>query len=447
MTIAASLANVRAFRANPVAFYYTITGAGERYRRVVPFDLFGPNLLVNDPELVRTVLLTPDEGGLGKEGLRFFAVIRRMIGRGAFTLDGAPHQRSRRLVQPILRPRSLATATEAMTRAAQRLRDDWTTGDERVVDVQAVAGEAALDLLAHAVVGKRRACEIRELAALSMAAEEPLLHVLKAPIVFPEWLPTPANRRLARASRALRERATRLVRSSTTNPPAPGSLLAQLLDRARAAGTSEAELVDELRTLVVAGHQSTAAAIAFTLHALATHPVPARQVEQEAASVLGDRAATAADLPRLPHTRMAVDEALRMYPPVWIITRRATRDIELGNRRLRAGTVVHICPHTLHRNPAHWPEPDRFLPERFADTGDRHQFAYAPFGGGPHKCLGNHFALMAAVTVVATLCATVRLSTSGPSRTSGADVRVSARSFTVAEDGLPLAVAGRPPQE
>lgn len=438
MAIRDSLANVQAYRANPVAFYRDVTGSGGRYRAVAPFDMFGPQMLVNDPELVRSVLLSSDGGGFGKEGLRFFTVIRRMLGLGVFTVDGGLHQQKRRRVQPILRPRSLGTATEAMTYAAGRLRDDWAGGGGRVADAQAAAGRTALDLLAEAFAGVERAAEVRELAELSLAAEGPLLHVLKAPVVLPERVPTPANRRLAHASRRLRERAASLLRSSATDPPPPGSLLAQLLEQGQATGASQTELLDELVTLVVAGHQSTAAAIAFTFYALATNPEPARLVEREAATLLGTHAATAADLPRLRHTRMAVDEALRMYPPVWIITRRAARDTELGDRRLSAGTVVHICPHTLHRNPAHWPDPDRFRPDRFADAGDRHRFAYAPFGAGPHKCLGNHFALMATVIVVASVCAAVRF------QEAPADARVSARSFTVAENGLPLTVRSRP---
>jgi enediyne biosynthesis protein E7 len=436
MSVRASVANARAFGANPVAFYRDISGAGDGYRTVVPFDMFGPNLLVNDPELAGTVLLSPDGGDFGKDGLRFFAVIRRMLGTGVFTVDGEAHRRQRRFVQPILRPRLLGAATEAMTRAAQRLRDGWAGGGERVVDVQAAASRTAVELLAEGFAGRRRAAEVRELAELSLAAEGPMLHVLKAPVVFPERLPTPANRRLARASRALRERAEELVRRSDADPPAPGSLLAQLLERARVSGTSHADLIDELLTLVVAGHQSTAAAIAFTFYALATNPDPARRVEREAAEVLDGRAATAADLPRLRHARMAVDEAIRMYPPVWIITRRVVRGIRLGDRELRAGTIVHISPYTLHRHPGHWPEPERFRPERFAGSGDQHRFAYAPFGGGPYKCLGNHLALAATTIVVATVCAAVRFAA------PQTEVRVSARSFLIAENGLRLTIGG-----
>jgi cytochrome P450 len=129
---------------------------------------------------------------------------------------------------------------------------------------------------------------------------------------------------------------------------------------------------------------------------------------------------------------------MRLFPPVWIITRRTIGTQRLGGHSLKPGTTVHICPHTLHRNPAHWPEPDRFMPERFDGTGHRHRFAYAPFGGGPHKCVGNDFALMATAIVIATVAPAVHL------HPPAQEVTVSARSFTVPEGGLQLRLAPAP---
>jgi cytochrome P450 len=209
-----------------------------------------------------------------------------------------------------------------------------------------------------------------------------------------------------------------------------GRLLARESDRTR--------ILDELVTLVVAGHQSTAAAITFTLYLLAKHPSEARRIAEEATGALNGRAATIDDLPALPRTAMVVAESMRLFPPVWIITRRTIGTQRLGGHSLKPGTTVHICPHTLHRNPAHWPEPDRFMPERFDGTHHRHRFAYAPFGGGPHKCVGNDFALMATAIVIATVAPAVHL------HPPAQEVTVSARSFTVPEGGLRLRLAPAP---
>lgn len=421
--VLASLANARGYRANPVAFYRGLTGPTSDYRAVAAFDFFGPNLLVNDPELVGAVLTSPSGVGFGKDGLRFFTVLRRMLGDGLFTVEGPPHNSRRRALQPILRSLD-GCAAAAMTAAASRLRDEWSAGPSRSVDVQEAAGRTALHLLAAALVGPAHADMVCELGYLFERAEAPLLRVLEAPVVFPAWLPTPGNRRLRRASDALRRRALELLSAPDIEP---GSLLGRIRRQV------DDGLLDELVTLVVAGHQSTAAAIAFSLYLLAAHPSASSRVAAEAAAVLGDRPATMADLPALPYTAAVVAESIRLYPPVWIITRRVVSAGSLdGYGVVPAGAVIHICPHTLHRNPAHWPSPDRFSPDRFLSPGGRHRFAYAPFGAGPHKCIGNHFALAATAIVLATLAPAVRFAP------PASEPRVGARSFTVAEGGLPL---------
>lgn len=388
-------------------------------------------MLVNHPDLVGAALSSPSGQRFGKDGLRFFTVLRRLLGDGLFTVDGEPHQQQRRILHPVLQQRSLQPAAPSMTRAAGRLLIELTSAPERAVDVEDAAARVSLDLLAHALAGPALADHVRELGRLFTAAEAPLLRVLKVPIVFPPWVRTPANRRLQHGSDALRSRAADVLRDDRRKLIPAETLLGQLLARAHRAGVSETGLLDELVTLVVAGHHSTAASIAFTLYLLARHPAHAKRLADEATAVLAGRPATADDLPALPYTAMVVAESMRLFPPVWIITRRTIGAQELAGRRLAPGTVVHICPHTLHRNPAHWPEPDTFRPSRFADAAGHHRFAYAPFGAGPHKCVGNHFALMATAIVVATIAPTVRFA-------RPAEVRVSARSFTVAENGLRL---------
>jgi cytochrome P450 len=427
----ASLVNARAYGTNPIAFYQGLSGSGEGYRAVAPFDLFGQNVLINDPELVAEVLASPSGQRFGKSGLRFFTVIRRMLGSGLFGIDGDQHQRRRRLVYPLLRGDALRPAADAMSRAAGRLRDEWAAPPGGTVDVAEAAARTSLELLAEALAGPPLAASVVELGHLFTQAEPALLRVLKAPVVFPARLPTPGNRRLGHATAALRNRAADLLR---LDEPAPDTVLGRLLARE----SDRARVLDELVTLVVAGHHSTATAITFTLYLLAQHPDEARRVAEEAAAALNGRAATIDDLPALPRTAMVVAESMRLFPPVWIITRRTIGRQRLGGHRLEPGTIVHICPHTLHRNPAHWPEPGRFLPERFDGTGRRHRFAYAPFGGGPHKCVGNDFALMATAIVIATVAPAVRL------HPPVQEVPVSARSFTVPEGGMPLRLAPAP---
>ena len=431
-TLPASLANARAYADNPIAFYRSLSGAGGGFGAVVRFEFFGPHVLINDPELVAAVLSSPSGGGFNKDGLRFFAVVRRVTGDGLFSIDGPRHLERRRRVEPGLRWGVLrrTAGTGAMSRMAERMRAELVASTGQVVDVADVAGRAVLDLLAEALAGPALAEPVRELGRLFEQAEPHLLRVLQAPVVFPGWVPTPNNRRLARAAAAFRDRAAELLR---TGGYPPDSLLGRLQDR----GVEPRHLLDELVTFVVGGHQSTAAAVGFALYLLAAYPDEAELVAREADQVLRGRAATADDLPALPRTGMVVAESLRLYPPVWIIMRRMAGSRELPGWRLSPGTTVHISPHTLHRNPRYWPEPDAFRPDRFADPGAGHRFAYAPFGGGPHKCVGNHFALMATAIVIATVAQAVRL---GP---PAAAPVVSARSFTVPVGGIPLPVGRR----
>jgi enediyne biosynthesis protein E7 len=155
----------------------------------------------------------------------------------------------------------------------------------------------------------------------------------------------------------------------------------------------------------MAGHETTAKALTWTLHVLAGQPEAADAVQAELRLVLGGRLPTAADLPRLGLTRRVIDEAVRLYPPVWLISRRTTKDTELGGYPVPEGTLVCISPWTMHRNPDHWPDPERFDPGRFLPdaVAARPSHAYLPFGGGPRVCIGRAFALTEAALVLATI--------------------------------------------
>jgi cytochrome P450 len=174
---------------------------------------------------------------------------------------------------------------------------------------------------------------------------------------------------------------------------------------------SDAQLRDELLTFFVAGHETTAVLLAWLLIELAASPEWDARLAAEAADALGDRVATAADMARLPLTGMAIDETLRVHPPAWMTSRTATRDDVVAGFRIRRGEVAGISPYAIHRQAEHWPDPERFDPTRFepAAVAARPRFAYIPFGGGGHQCIGNQFALMEARLVTATILRRFRL--------------------------------------
>jgi cytochrome P450 len=198
------------------------------------------------------------------------------------------------------------------------------------------------------------------------------------------------------------------------HPSHDGDLLSMLL-AARDDETGEAMTDEQLRvevmTFLLAGQETTSLALTWTWYLLSEHPDLRRRLEDEIDVVLGGRPPDYADLARLPYTRMVVDEAMRLYPPAWGISRQALADDELGGFPLRRGWLAFVIPYVLHRLPAFWPDPETFDPNRFTPerNASRPKFVYLPFGAGPRQCIGNHFALIEAPLIVATLSQAYRL--------------------------------------
>jgi cytochrome P450 len=160
---------------------------------------------------------------------------------------------------------------------------------------------------------------------------------------------------------------------------------------------------DEIVTILLAGHETTASTLSWTWYLLSRHPEAAAAMHAEAVTVLGDRRPSHEDLARLPYTTMVIEEAMRLYPPVWGLTRKAVGADEVGGYLVPAGADVMISPYTLHRHPGFWPEPDRFRPERFeaSTRATAHRYAYIPFGAGPRVCVGSHLGMMEATLIAA----------------------------------------------
>jgi cytochrome P450 len=225
-------------------------------------------------------------------------------------------------------------------------------------------------------------------------------------IRLPQWLPTPANVRFKRAVKTLDELVYRIIDERRKGGPAAHDLLAMLMsatDDTTRTGMGDRALRDEVMTLVLAGHETTANALTWTWYCLSKDPEVERRVHAEVSRVLAGRTPTIDDLPKLGYTSMVLQEAMRLYPPVWAFERQAIADDEVGGYVLPAGSIVAVSPYLMHRHRAHWDNPEGFDPERFAPerTVERERFAYLPFGGGPRLCIGNAFAMMEAQIILA----------------------------------------------
>jgi len=378
-------------------------------RRLRPICVF-------DPDLVEQVLVTR-AGRYGKN-TPGYERLSDLLGQGLLTSQGALWKRQRRISQPLFKKASIARFGEIMSEEAEASAARWA---------RAAAGgetfDAAFDMgqLALSVVGRALfSSDLRDATERMSEALEDSLTAYVARLTTPlpgfQHLPTRTNRRGAAARRWLRGFVAELVRDrrASGRQPEPPDLLA-LLTRAGDAegGISEELLQDECLTMLLAGHETTANALAWSHLLLARNPEARARLEEEVDEVLDPgRAAGVEDLERLPYTWQVLQEAMRLYPPAWVIARSVEEDDELGCYPLRAGEFVLLCQHAIHRHPKLWREPAAFRPERFAPGGERSElprFAYFPFGGGQRLCLGEAFAKQEAVIALATLARRFRL--------------------------------------
>jgi cytochrome P450 len=231
---------------------------------------------------------------------------------------------------------------------------------------------------------------------------------------FPQWIPRFHPKEFHMAVKAFDALVARIIAERRASAADHGDLLSMLLsarDAETGEGMSDKQLRDEILTIMLAGHETTASALSWCWHLLGRHPEAEARLHEELERVLGGRTPGREDIPELKYTRMVVEEALRLYPPAFIIARTAIKEDWLGGVRIQPGAMIIIHPYITHRKPDLWPDPERFDPERFTpeETVRRHRFAYLPFGGGPRVCIGNGFAMTEAVAILATLAQRHRL--------------------------------------
>jgi cytochrome P450 len=327
---------------------------------------------------------------------------RRLLGDGLLTSEGELHHRQRRRLQPAFCRHQITRYAECVPRFAARVADRWAHGE--VLDVSAAMDELAMTIVVQTLLGADIGREAAPLAAdLRVLARR--LTLLAAPLVPRlERAGLPPFRRAGQAA----ERIDRAIRGCIGRAPPPeGRDFLSLLLRA---GTDDAPMSpelarDEAMTLFLAGHDTTAAALTWTWHLLATHPDADRRLRGELEDVLGDRDPIPGDCPRLAYTGMVLDEALRLYPPVGRIGRRPIGDYRIGGRLIPAEAAVFVSPFVTQRDPRWWPDPGRFDPGRWTDEASsrRPRYAAFPFGAGPRSCIGGHMARTIGILVIATI--------------------------------------------
>ncbi len=406
--------------------------------RVGPASMY----LVTDGDLI--IELIAKRAGELRKSNRTRQSLGGHLGRGLVTLEGADHRRHRRLVQPVMHTRSITAQAQTMVSLALARVESWSDGS--TVDVLREMQDLTLRIVCSALfrIGSDSAHldedrDVERLVSAVHAFASSLNVVLRRAFPIPAWIPTKGNRLRRRTVGEVNALAYELMRRRRRKPG--DDLLSMLVLATDADGgpaLSDVEVRDELMTIFFAGHETSAAALTWALYLLATHRHVADTVRAEIAGVVGERAVGMADLPRLPLLGQVVAETLRLYPPAWVFDRSPLRDIVVGGFAIPAGANVLLSPWVAHRDPRHWEAPDEFRPERFAAGWTPARGAYFPFGDGPRICVGNRFAEMEILLVLATLLPRVDLS-----MVDAAPVRPEGDATLRPKGGLPMTVRRR----
>ena len=395
------LGNALAFGRDPLRF---LTECAGRYGDLVAFRIGAwPALLVNNPDDIEYVLVKNHRGFT--KNRHFWRYVRAIFGTGLLTAVGDDWQRQRRLNAPAFSGQRLAGYGAVMVRYAGAMLKGWKPGER--IDVHAEIMALTLEIAAETLFGtnvKRDIADIEQSTNVLMAE---ISARLRRPFFIPDGVPIPGNVRYRRALRRIDQLVTRIIAARRQSGEDRGDLLSLLLLARDENGEpmTEQQIRDEVVTMLLAGHETTALALSWTCYLLSRHPTIESRLATELRDVLGTRAATVGDLASLTFCEQAINEAMRLYPPAWAIGREAIDPCEIGGYRVPAGMTIFIAPWVLHRDPRYFDDPNEFRPDRWASGLAKQlpRFAYMPFGGGPRTCIGSRFAMMEAVLILATI--------------------------------------------
>jgi cytochrome P450 len=328
-----------------------------------------------------------------------------LLGRGLLTAEGDEWLRHRRLASPAFHRARVEGYGRTMARYAEDSADAWIEG--QAVDLHDDMTALTLRIVARTLFDADVTARIEEVARLGTEIQDfYYLRFASLRFLIPTWLPTPGNRRLAAATRRLDDVVYRIIRDRRPDEDR-GDLLSMLLQARddQGAGMSERQVRDEVMTLLLAGHETTALALTWAFLLLDRNPEARGRLEAELAAVLGSEPASPEDVPALPYAQAIVNETLRLYPPAYVTGREAVRDTTIRGTDIPKGHIILISMYTTHRDERFFPEPDAFRPERWLDGLEKRlpRAAFIPFGLGARKCIGASFAKMEATLVLATI--------------------------------------------
>jgi len=400
--------NLLSFRKNPLEF---LQRAAREYGDIVHLR-FGPRhlYLINNPDYIKDILVTKQAHFRKGKGLQ---VAKAVVGEGILTSEGEHHMRQRRLMQPSFRQNHIKLYADTMVNYGEAMIGQWQNGEERIITKDMM--ELTLAIITKTMFGT----DVKEDADdIGHAIEVGLKYVSRRASSFidiPQNIPTRSNLEFKEAAQTLDRVIYSIIeeRRKSKEPPRD-DLLSMLLaarDEEDNTGMTDKQVRDEVMTIFVAGHETTANTLSWTLYLLSQNPKAEEKLWKEIDRVLRGRRVTFEDLPELKYAENIIWEALRLYPAAWAINREAIDEVEIGGYTFKPGETLMMSQYVMHRRPEYFERPDEFHPERFEGNllKEIPQFAFFPFGGGPRVCIGNHFAIMEATLILVTIAQKFRM--------------------------------------
>jgi cytochrome P450 len=400
------IGSLLAARQDLIQFFMDLARYGD-----LSFTQLGPvrMYLVNHPDLVEAVLMDHQRQMIKDNGTRLVGVL---VGNGLLTSEGEHWRHQRKLAAPPLQAKRIANYASTMVECAEHMVERFRNDEVR--DVYEDVTRLTLEIAGKTLLGVDPRRDAEPIARCLDAFVDYFVRQLRTlEGRLPASVPTPSRRRLKIARAELDAIIYRIIERCRRSDAEADHLLARLV-RARdddGEPMPDEQLRDEAVTMLLAGHETTALALTYTLHLLSLHPDVAGRVRAELDRQLAGSPPSAADLLKLPYLAAVVRESLRLYPPAFVFGREVIEPFELGGYRIEKGAQVMISPYVAHRDPRYFAEPDAFVPERWlaAEIERLPRFAYFPFGGGARTCIGNHFALMEVSLVLAVVLSQVEL--------------------------------------
>jgi cytochrome P450 len=393
-------------------FLRLMMSSAHTYGDIVHFRVGLTHLyLVNHPDYIHKVLV--EQAQMFQKTRLLRHVAGKFIGNGLIVSNGDFHKQQRRLMQPAFHFKRIEMYCQTTIEYTLHMLDTWQDGQQ--YDIEQAMVKLTAGIIGKTLLGANVTNDANRVSTAMTTLQKFAIKQFDMPIPIPDWLPISQNLEKQHAVRELDEILMRIINEHREAREDRGDLLSMLLlavDDNNGTQMSNTQIRDEALTLFLAGHETTSNALSWTWYLLSQHAEAEAKLIEEVDRVLEGRMPTFEDLARLQYTGMVLKEAMRLYPPVWIMSREAVKDTTIDGYSIKKGSTVFICPLMIQKDPRFFDKPGEFVPERFAEGYEKRipQYAYFPFGGGPRICIGQSLAQMVAKIVLVTIVQRYRLS-------------------------------------